>query len=405
MMRKVVKNRIKIIWAVSSVGKGHVMRDLAIVNRLETLAEVEVDWLAPDPAADFLSSRGHNVLACSSRLAGSGKTYERVFSGCSAEFNLMEYVRADTRLHRHDFRVSAEAWKQTGYDLIVGDEAFWLLTGFSSRWEKKPCPFIFLTDFIGTRAMRLRLHDLFTEWFNNLRFCFSHLGPDLYLYVGDAREIPGERLGFLLPGGRKWAEKHCRFVKPVVGFDPGAMPGKRSLRAKLELPEQSTLFLATIGPEGDYGQHLSTVEHVFEILKKDFPDACFVVVCPGAGTREWIRYHRFLDRLYEYFAAADFVITQSGYGKVAELTALGKPFIAIPLDYHFEQEYVMGRRLERYGSGKLVTMRDHGPEDIAGIVRGLMAKETRAIDVDTGEEVAGILLNVVGNEQWKQSSG
>jgi UDP-N-acetylglucosamine:LPS N-acetylglucosamine transferase len=48
-----------------------------------------------------------------------------------------------------------------------------------------------------------------------------------------------------------------------------------------------------------------------------------------------------VDGLHRYFAASDFVITQSGYGKTSELSAIGVPFIAIPLDYHFEQDAEM----------------------------------------------------------------
>ena len=59
------------------------IRDLAIVNQLKKLADVDIDWLTPDPAGNFLSNRGNNVLECSSRLAGNGKTYEQVFSGCT----------------------------------------------------------------------------------------------------------------------------------------------------------------------------------------------------------------------------------------------------------------------------------------------------------------------------------
>jgi UDP:flavonoid glycosyltransferase YjiC (YdhE family) len=219
------------------------------------------------------------------------------------------------------------------------------------------------------------------------------MGPDLYLYVGDAEEIPDENMGFLLPGRRKWAQKYCRFVKPIVGFDPGAIQGKRALRKKLNLPEDNILFFATIGPEGKYEQRITIIEQVFENLKSDFPDAYFIITCPEAGTKKWIHYHQFLDNLYQYFAVSDFVITQSGYGKVTELSALGVPFIAIPLDYHFEQEYVMGHRLDRYGIGKLVTMRDHNPQDIAKIVHQLLNVEMLPVEVDQGMELANIILS------------
>jgi hypothetical protein len=382
---------IRVLWAVSSVGKGHVVRDVAIAGQLEGLTKVEIDWLAPDPAGDFLRKRGHHVLESSSRLAGSGKAYERVFAHCSDEFNLMDYIRVETKLHRHDFGVSAASWAKRDYDVIVGDEAFWLLSGFSSRWGKKPAPFVFLTDFIGTKAMRLRLNDVVKAWINNFGFSMSHLGPDVYVYIGEADEIPRERLGFLLPRRREWAKKHCRFVKPIVSFDPDALPERRMLRQDLSIPEGSRLFVATVGPEGRHTERVAIIEQVFDCLREEFPEAHFVLVCPESGSSSWIQYHRFLDDLHRYFAASDLVITQSGYGKVAELSALGTPFIAIPLDHHFEQEHFMGCRLEHHGAGKLMTLRDHTPQAIARVARELMERQPARIEVDTGKEVAGII--------------
>jgi hypothetical protein len=384
---------MRVLWAVSSVGKGHVIRDIAIAEQLQSLADVEIDWLAPYPVDDFLRHRGYRVLECSSRLAGSGKAYEEIFSGATDEFNLMDYIRVEGKLHKHDFMVSAEAWSKNEYAVLVGDEAFWLLSGFASRWAEKPAPFVFLTDFIGTKAMRLRLSDLLRAWFSNLGFTMSHMGPDVYVYIGDAEEIPDERMGFLLPSRRKWARKHCRFVRPVVGFDPDALPDRRALRQTLQLPEAGPLFLATVGREGNYAQRVAFIEQAFECLRGDFPDAYFIMVCPGSGVKLWIDYSRFLDDLYRYFAASDFVITQSGYGKVAELSALGVPFIAIPLDYHFEQEHFMGRRLDHYGIGKLVTLRNHDPQDIAAMARLLMKRSTAKIVVDKGKEIAELILD------------
>jgi len=42
--------------------------------------------------------------------------------------------------------------------------------------------------------MRLRSSDMFTAWSNNLGFMMSHMGPDVYVYIGDAEEIPDELL-------------------------------------------------------------------------------------------------------------------------------------------------------------------------------------------------------------------
>lgn len=386
------EERMRILWAASSVGKGHIMRDLAVAGRLHAMADVEIDWLIPDPGGDFLRTRGHKVLDCSKKLSGSGKVYAEVFSGSTTEFNLIKYTRADTRLHRHDFLISRGAWEDKAYDAIVGDEAFWLLTGFCSRWAAKPAPFVFLTDFIGVRSVLPSAGDSLLAWYNNLRFSMSFLGPDRYIYIGEAEEIPDERMGLLLPNSRSWAKRHCRFVRPIVNFDHAALPDKSALRKILGLPADKALFIATIGPEGDPIKRIREIEAILEAVKIDYPDAFFILVGPKAGNKEWIQYPGHVDELYKYFAAADFVITQSGYGKVAELSALGIPFIAIPLDFHFEQEYVMAHRLNHYGVGRLMTLRSSSPESFAAAVNQSMGHSARKVPVDNGTEVAGIIL-------------
>jgi hypothetical protein len=392
---------VRVLWASSSVGKGHVVRDLAVVGRLQALAGAEVDWLVPDPGGDYLRSRGQRVLEQSHLLAGSGKTYATVFAECSDEFNLMDYVRADTRLHKRDFNISRQVWKQSHYDVVVADEAFWLLTGFVSRWGRKPAPFIFITDFIGTKALIPRARDRWTAWQNNLKFIFSHLGVDKYVYIGDPAEIPEERLGFLLPGGRKWALRHCLFIKPIVPFRVGELPGKWTLRRQLGLSEEGPLFTAALGPEGQCLARSETIEQLFELLKRDYPKASFLVVGPSAGSRGWIRYERHLEGLYRYFAASDLVITQCGYGKVAELSALGVPFLAIPLDYHFEQEYIMGRRVRHYQSGELVRLREHTPQTLKPVVDRWIRRSPARVAVDDGSELACLVASVAGNKELK----
>jgi UDP:flavonoid glycosyltransferase YjiC (YdhE family) len=238
-----------------------------------------------------------------------------------------------------------------------------------------------------------------TAWKSNLGFSMSYMGPDEYVYIGQAAEIPAERLAPLLPGRRKWALKHCRFVKPIVSFDPAAMPDRRTLKADLGLPGSSPLFLAIVGPEGNHAQRVALIEQTFERLREDSPDARFILVSPESEAVPWIRYERFLDDLFRYFAASDLVIAQSGYGKVAELSALGTPFIAIPLDYHFEQEHFMRSRMDHYGVGRLVTMRDHTPQQIAAIARELMERQPPKLEVDSGKEVADIILNAARGDQ------
>jgi hypothetical protein len=291
---------MRLLWAVSSVGLGHVMRDLAVVRQLRRRAAVEVDWLAPAPAGEFLRRRGCTVVPQSDSLLGSGRLYDRIFATRTDDFNLMEYVAGDTRLHRHDFQVSAGAWRDTDYDAPVADEAFWLLSGFASGWSPKPAPFVFLTDFIGTKAMTSRPDERLRSWYQNLRFTFSHRGPDAYVYIGSAGEIPNEPFGPLLPRRRGWAEQHCRFVKPVVGFDPKSRPERVGLRRRLGLPSEGPLFLAAVGPHGGRRTRTAHLIEVLDQLRGRHPDATFVLVGPEPGEKAWIRHHVYVEPLYEY---------------------------------------------------------------------------------------------------------
>jgi hypothetical protein len=118
------------------------MRDPAIVTQLRRRAAVEVGWLAPAPAGDFLRRRGCRVVPQSDDLAGRGRLYDRILATRTDDFNLMASVQGDTRLHRQDFLASVGAWRDADYGAIVGDGAFWLLSGFVSGWYPKPAPFV-----------------------------------------------------------------------------------------------------------------------------------------------------------------------------------------------------------------------------------------------------------------------
>ena len=59
----------------------------------------------------------------------------------------------------------------------------------------------------------------------------------------------------------------------------------------------------------------------------------------------------YVPDLTTLLAAGDVAVVQGGLTTCMELTALRKPFVYVPLRHHFEQNFHVRRRLERYGAG------------------------------------------------------
>ena len=81
--------------------------------------------------------------------------------------------------------------------------------------------------------------------------------------------------------------------------------------------------------------------------------------------------------LYRHLAACDLAIVQGGLTTAMELTANRRPFIYFPLKHHFEQNFHVRHRLERYRAGRRMDFGHSPPDAIATAI----AQEI-ACDVD-----------------------
>ena len=66
--------------------------------------------------------------------------------------------------------------------------------------------------------------------------------------------------------------------------------------------------------------------------------------------------------LYRHLAACDLAVVQGGLTTSMELTANRRPFLYFPLRHHFEQNFHVRHRLERYGAGRRMDFDDAPPE-------------------------------------------
>ena len=60
----------------------------------------------------------------------------------------------------------------------------------------------------------------------------------------------------------------------------------------------------------------------------------------------------YVHDLYRHLAACDLAVVQGGLTTAMELTANRRPFLYFPLRHHFEQNFHVRHRLDRYGAGR-----------------------------------------------------
>ena len=90
----------------------------------------------------------------------------------------------------------------------------------------------------------------------------------------------------------------------------------------------------------------------------------------------------YVHNLYRHLAACDMAVVQGGLTTSMELTAQKRPFLYFPLRHHFEQNFHVRHRLERYGAGRRMDYDDSPPEKIATAIAEEIGREVEYRDVE-----------------------
>ena len=142
---------MRTLFISSSIGLGHAGRDLAIANELRRLRpDVEIDWLAGDPATRMLEQAGERMLPeCSVfRETGVAEANAGDFS-----LNLVGYVTHAARQWARVARTILRLIDEHEYEFVVGDETYEPTIAFALRLALKTVPFAIIYDFVGVDAM------------------------------------------------------------------------------------------------------------------------------------------------------------------------------------------------------------------------------------------------------------
>ena len=388
------KSRSKRALYISSpIGLGHAARDVAIVEELRKLHPgLEVDWLAQHPVTAVLEANGERVHPASAWLANESRHIESE----SAEHDLhcfQAWRRMDEILVAN-FMVFHDVISDEHYDLWIGDEAWELDYYLHENPEQKRAAYCWLTDFVGWLPMPDGgSHEAFLTADYNAEM-IEHIARfprirDRAIFVGTAEDIVPDSFGPDLPLIRDWTEQHFDFAGYVTGFDPEQLDDRDALRAELGYRPDEQVCIVTVGGSGVGAHLLRRVIDAYPDAKARVPGLRMVVVAGPRIDPESLPNHdgletrAYVHHLYRHLAACDIAIVQGGLTTTMELTANRRPFLYFPLRHHFEQNFHVRHRLDRYGAGRCMDFHTATPDVIAAAIADELGRTVAYRPVET----------------------
>jgi UDP-N-acetylglucosamine:LPS N-acetylglucosamine transferase len=110
-----------------------------------------------------------------------------------------------------------------------------------------------------------------------------------------------------------------------------------------------------------------------------------------------IEVRTFVPNLDRHLAACDLAVVQGGLTTCMELAAAGTPFLYFPLKSHFEQNFHVAHRLDRYGAGRRMEFATATPDVIAAeMVAALKTPATsKQVEADGAVRAARMLADLL----------
>lgn len=394
--RRAISRPKRALFISSPIGLGHAQRDVAIADELRKLDPgLEIDWLAQSPVTQVLAARGERIHPASAFLASDSAHIESESS--EHDLHCFQAWRRMDEIMVANFMVFHDVVQHDRYDLWVGDEAWEIDYFLHENPEEKRAPYVWLTDFVGwlpmpdggARELALTA-DYNAEMIGQIER-FPRV-RDRALFVGEPADIVPDRFGPELPEIRAWTEEHFRFPGYVTGFDPAAFADREALRAELGYHKGEQICIVTVGGSGVGRSLLERVIAAFPEAKRQLPALRMIVVAGpridpaslAATPRPGLELRPYVDQLYRHLAACDLAVVQGGLTTTMELCANHRPFIYFPLRHHFEQNFHVRHRLERFGAGRRMDFAAAGASEIAAAIVEEIGRPAVGKAVDAG---------------------
>lgn len=372
---KVVSRPKRVLYLSSPIGLGHARRDLAVTRELRRLhPDLQVDWLAQDPVTRFLAANDETLHPASGRLANESAHIEA--EAGEHDLNAFQAIRNMDEILIKNFMVFQDVLEQDCYDLVIADEAWDVDHYWHEHPELKKAQVAWFTDFVGwVPFMENGPREAFlTTDYNAEMIGHVETHPevrDRAIFVGGPEDIADLSFGDGLPLMRDWVPKHYEFSDYIIGTHPADFGPRSDLRAEFGYDDGRKTCIVAVGGSGVGAQLIRRILSAYPHAQARIPDLRMIVVTgprldPAAF--EWpkgVEARAFVPDLDRHLAACDLALVQGGLTTCMELAAAGTPFLYFPLRNHFEQNFHVAARLDRYNAGRRMAYAEATPERIA----------------------------------------
>jgi pimeloyl-ACP methyl ester carboxylesterase/predicted glycosyltransferase len=397
----------RVLYVSSPIGLGHARRDLAIADELRQLRPgLEVHWLAQHPVTELLRRRAELIHPASAFLASESGHFES--EAAEHDLHAFQAVRTMDEILVSNFMVFSELVEGEHFDLWVGDEAWDIDYFLYENPELKRAPYAWMTDFVGWLPMpdggageQSLTADYNAEMIEQVaRFPTLR---DRAVFVGSPGDVVPHGFGDGLPAIRDWVEQNYQFSGYVSGISPADLDDREAIRAELGYRPGEKVCVVTVGGSGVGTDLLRRVMAAFPTARRLVPELRMIVVAgpridPGSlPSHDGLEVHGYVHNLYRHLAACDLAVVQGGLTTTMELTASRRPFLYVPLRHHFEQNYHVRHRLDRYGAGRCLDYVQTGPEALARSIADEIGRPVsyRPVETDGAARAAALLAELI----------
>jgi pimeloyl-ACP methyl ester carboxylesterase/predicted glycosyltransferase len=397
----------KVLYLSSPIGLGHARRDLAIAGELRRLRpEIEIEWLAQHPVTAVLEADREPIHPASEWLASESAHIASEATG--HDLHCFQALRRMDEVLIANFMVFQEVIEDGRYDLVISDEAWDVDHYWHENPELKRGAHTWLTDFVGLLPMPDGgEHEAYLTADYNLEM-IEHVERfprirDRAVFVGNAADIVPGAFGPGLPRIRDWTKAHFDFSGYITGFTPPTPEEAAEWRADLGYAEDEKVCIVTVGGSGVGRDLLEKAITAYPLAKQAVPELRMVAVAgprielgrlpghPGLEVRGYV------DRLYRHLCVCDLAIVQGGLTTTMELTAARRPFLYFPLRHHFEQNFHVRHRLDRYRAGRRMDYATSDPDTIADAITAEIGRavDYRPVETDGAARAANLIAQLL----------